>query len=938
MRGYANLAITWTVHFLLGSLRGTSVTASVPAGGIVRPPPVLTPGVQMTGVVPHQVLPEGFVPQTVHVQPQPEFRRTHYPDVRTPTPDFSPVIPRQSHLQQAQGIPVVPDPNFYPNPNNYNSRSKLMCTSLLLRMKRRVLFRDSLNRAKGVRRTLLHESPPSLPPKCRKVPRDRLSRLFPLNLYPWSSPPSSSSGAYEPRVGSPRQPDAPRTQPLKAPPALPPAPIAPTAPAAHPPIIVQPLPPSVSQVVERRLASTRPPRSPVPQREELSHGEPATIVVRTHSPERSPCRPTSMGPYPGGQLQMPHPVPPSVPVIVQRTRSRTRLPSPIIIHSDRGRSPSIDRDGRRRRPRSPTGVVEGDPHRCSPSPTVLHRRSRPTMRRIFSQMSLEVASHSKREYDEGLRAEPHLLQNMKRVKDLRINLGSVYRARNENMKVTACPRQRALTHRNDIPAVLDHRALNANVNLTVFHQVQVIENRAGALQVQLWFMLTNPNPKSDLVDGLVKSAVTLRRYSRATPEVSARRLVYEEADRPTPGITRVSTQRTARTARTEPIAPPVKEEEEDIPHISVVIHSVEHVPTASRPRAGIPSVAVVPPEEAEEPYLPEELPAEPGKTFDSQTQNANVRNGLGNSSNSLLKLYWDLGKQFLQNTLEETKAETAPARHSAKMAVNAAAGSKRSEWCIRCCRCVQLSSMGKNARQMQAVQRREAREVEEARCKGKMTCGGWTDAVSEAGDQPVTMQLARELLSPTARDDVDWTKQEQALVHCSVRLLCFIFTSLLTRNTYSMSDAGVDPHHPINPRSGYHPLAYNDPEPSSAHEQSTPGIYNLEAVDYDYAHPPPGSPPGPSDRALPNEYGNSNDLVSAGTDDARRRGGWLRRSAAAILPSYYVEKFELSPHAPAGTIGGGTSNDRVFVNDTGWYAGDFSPLFAQAVCKCPFDD
>ncbi|GBE89799.1 hypothetical protein SCP_1701240 [Sparassis crispa] len=221
----------------------------------------------------------------------------------------------------------------------------------------------------------------------------------------------------EPRVGSPRQPDAPRTQPLEAPPALPPAPIAPTAPAAHPPIIVQPLPPSISQVVERRLALTRPPRSPMPQREEPSHGEPATIVVRTHSPEWSPCRvsyhrthrsrsrlPTpgllvvvqlpSMGPYPGGQLQMPHPVPPSVPVIVQRTRSRTRLPSPIIIHSDRGHSPSIDRDGRRRRPRSPTGVVEGDPHRCSPSPTVLHRRLRPTMRRIFSQMSLEVASHS----------------------------------------------------------------------------------------------------------------------------------------------------------------------------------------------------------------------------------------------------------------------------------------------------------------------------------------------------------------------------------------------------------------------------------------------------------------------------------------------------------------------------------------------------------------
>ncbi|GBE79538.1 Metal homeostatis protein [Sparassis crispa] len=134
-------------------------------------------------------------------------------------------------------------------------------------------------------------------------------------------------------------------------------------------------------------------------------------------------------------------------------------------------------------------------------------------------------------------------------------------------------------------------------------------------------------------------------------------------------------------------------------------------------------------------------------------------------------------------------------------------------------------------------------------------------------------------------------------------------------------DAAVDPHHhPINTRNGYHPLAHDDPEPSSAHEQSAPGTYDFEAVDYDYARPPPGSPPGPSDRALPNEYGNSNGLVpsliSAGTDDAERRGGWLRRSAAAILPSYYVDRFGLVPHAPPGAIGGGTSNDGVFANVT----------------------
>ncbi|KAL6306238.1 hypothetical protein BKA93DRAFT_748572 [Sparassis latifolia] len=71
------------------------------------------------------------------------------------------------------------------------------------------------------------------------------------------------------------------------------------------------------------------------------------------------------------------------------------------------------------------------------------------------------------------------------------------------------------------------------------------------------------------------------------------------------------------------------------------------------------------------------------------------------------------------------------------------------------------------------------------------------------------------------------------------------------------------------------------------HKGNTRGTYDFEAVDYDYTQPPPRSPPGPSDRALLNKYGNSSGLVpsivSAGTDDARRRGSWLRRSTAIVL-------------------------------------------------------
>lgn len=109
-----------------------------------------------------------------------------------------------------------------------------------------------------------------------------------------------------------------------------------------------------------------------------------------------------------------------------------------------------------------------------------------------------------------------------------------------------------------------------------------------------------------------------------------------------------------------------------------------------------------------------------------------------------------------------------------------------------------------------------------------------------------------------------------------------------------------------------------DRRPHHQRTPTLPGTYDFENVDYDYARPPPGSPPGPSDRALPNQWGNSNGEVpildSVATDASRR--GWLRRTAEAVLPGHYVQRLGLAPQAPAGPVGGGIHNDGVFANVT----------------------
>jgi hypothetical protein len=104
------------------------------------------------------------------------------------------------------------------------------------------------------------------------------------------------------------------------------------------------------------------------------------------------------------------------------------------------------------------------------------------------------------------------------------------------------------------------------------------------------------------------------------------------------------------------------------------------------------------------------------------------------------------------------------------------------------------------------------------------------------------------------------------------------------------------------------PLTGGNVERSTA-PQSVPGSYNFER---DYDIPPPGSPPGPSSRALPNTIGNSNGLIPttpAQAPEAPRRS-FFRRLAGSVLPTHYT-RVETQP---AAVRGGGTENDGVFAN------------------------
>jgi len=122
------------------------------------------------------------------------------------------------------------------------------------------------------------------------------------------------------------------------------------------------------------------------------------------------------------------------------------------------------------------------------------------------------------------------------------------------------------------------------------------------------------------------------------------------------------------------------------------------------------------------------------------------------------------------------------------------------------------------------------------------------------------------------------------------------------------SDDEADESRPLNPA----PTS-SERTHSARPSVHIPGTYDFEDADrYDY--PPPGSPPGPSTTALPNEHGNSNGLVPEFSVDSVSRGprlGWFKRAATSVLPTHYVQRLGISDRAVVGN-----NNDGVFANVT----------------------
>ncbi|KAH6913057.1 metal homeostatis protein bsd2 [Coprinopsis sp. MPI-PUGE-AT-0042] len=124
----------------------------------------------------------------------------------------------------------------------------------------------------------------------------------------------------------------------------------------------------------------------------------------------------------------------------------------------------------------------------------------------------------------------------------------------------------------------------------------------------------------------------------------------------------------------------------------------------------------------------------------------------------------------------------------------------------------------------------------------------------------------------------------------------------------------VQTHSPATANEIHQPRATHARIPSSG-----PPAYDFERQDYDF--PPPGSPPPPSDRALPNNFGNSNGQLPESPVYPRPSGSGsqslLRRTFGALFPSKYqrVPNGDASGSGNGGVvIGGGTENDGVFAN------------------------
>ena len=130
-------------------------------------------------------------------------------------------------------------------------------------------------------------------------------------------------------------------------------------------------------------------------------------------------------------------------------------------------------------------------------------------------------------------------------------------------------------------------------------------------------------------------------------------------------------------------------------------------------------------------------------------------------------------------------------------------------------------------------------------------------------------------------------------------------------------DEDVDDDHPAYEST---PLTHNNRQSPLAtghffprEISSTPGTYDF---DREYDFPPPGSPPRPSSRALPNDFGNSNGLLPMSPIQVpNRKVSFFRRAVGAILPTHYARVPTTEGHSTRPT-GGGVENDGVFANVT----------------------
>lgn len=110
------------------------------------------------------------------------------------------------------------------------------------------------------------------------------------------------------------------------------------------------------------------------------------------------------------------------------------------------------------------------------------------------------------------------------------------------------------------------------------------------------------------------------------------------------------------------------------------------------------------------------------------------------------------------------------------------------------------------------------------------------------------------------------------------------------------------------------PLTHGvDPGPA---ESSLSGDQSTAIPTYDfersYDFPPPGSPPGPSSRALPNDFGNSNGLLpTSPIVRPQPKPSLFRRIMGAVVPSQYMP---LATDPNTRPTGGGLENDGVFAN------------------------